>query len=85
MLSSRCTIEPPILTVCKDIVNESGELILSKGQKIKPAQYNWTQEWYGDFSGTYYPARIRSVILEGIYGAWELDVFEEFQTASKID
>lgn len=65
------------LTIANDIINDSGFIIFSKGQKVIVSEV-WKDE--ARWSNTYdmwMPEKIHGFKLKGHYGLWLTNCFEE--------
>lgn len=73
-----------ILTVKYELFNVSGNLIFNVNDKVKIDRLIVKEEFFGKKSGVFYPAQIRGIEIDGVYGEWSLEVFKETSKSTKI-
>ena len=70
--------EGDILTISGDIITIGGQVIFEKGEKVIVSDVVIEKShWSWGFSGIYYPDKLIWVKLEGHYGLWQPNTFEE--------
>ncbi len=66
-----------ILTISGDIFDIGGWIIFTNGQKVKIKEVLKTPARWSNFFNMYMPERIDGIKLNGHYGIWFLNTFEE--------
>jgi hypothetical protein len=65
------------LTVDHDVINDAGEIVLIKGQKVTISEVDTTLSKWSNFFGMFMPEKINWIKLEEVYGMWFLSTFME--------
>lgn len=69
------------LTVKHEVIGASGAIIFKEGEKVKVRELEVKEAFYGKKTGVYYPKEITGVKLEGKYGIWFPNMFQETEAA----
>lgn len=65
------------LTIAGDIIDISGRIIFNKGDKVKIHEVMKYAAHWSNFYNIWYDEEIWGIKLEGHYGTWFLNCFEE--------
>jgi hypothetical protein len=65
------------LTFRSDIINNSGQIYFKKGDKAIVSEILKSGGYYGKVSGYWMDEYILGIKIEGHYGIWHLETFEE--------
>lgn len=71
------------LTFDHDIINHSGEILFTKGQKVKIREVWKDDAHWSNIYNIWIPENIHGFKLEDHYGIWLLDCFKETKFLNK--